>query len=87
MQSATLTIENPTGLHARPASLFVKTAASFQAKITIQKDEKIVDAKSMLKVLSLGVKQGTAITIAADGPDKEEAISALVGLVNSRFGE
>jgi phosphocarrier protein len=87
MQSATLTIGNPTGLHARAASLFVQTAASFQSKITAQKGNKIVDAKSILKILSLGAKLGASITVTAEGPDEETAISALASLVNSNFGE
>lgn len=87
MRSESVLINNPTGLHARPAALFTQTAAKFHSKIMVQKGDKIVDAKSMLKILSLGAKQGTTIDIAADGPDEQEAVGALVSLIKSGFGE
>jgi phosphocarrier protein HPr len=87
MYSKNVTIENPTGLHARPASIFIKTATQFKSKINIIKDEREVSAKSMLSLLSLGLTKGTEIIISADGEDEKEAIDTLVELVNSRFGE
>lgn len=81
MQSEKVTILNETGLHARPASIFVNTAAKFKSELTIQKGEKQVNAKSILAVLSLGISKGTEITISAEGPDEEEAVGKLVELI------
>jgi len=81
-----LTITNKVGLHARPAALFVQTAARFKdTKIEIVKDGTVRDAKSMLGVLTLGVSQGTTIMVRADGPHAEEAIAALSDLVDRDF--
>ncbi|MGI6144427.1 MAG: HPr family phosphocarrier protein [Clostridia bacterium] len=74
-------IQNKTGLHARPASLFVKKASSFKCSIKIKKDETEVDAKSMLSVLTLGAGQGTTITITTDGEDEKEAMQELLNLL------
>ncbi|MEG6586346.1 HPr family phosphocarrier protein [Dendrosporobacter sp. 1207_IL3150] len=87
MYSAKVLINNKTGLHARPATLFTQAASKFQSRVTIQKDEKAVDAKSILKVLALGIGQGTEITISADGSDEREAVEALSKLLESNFGE
>src|SRR5438309_11211745 len=76
-----LTITNKVGLHARPAALFVQTAARFKdTKIEIVKDGTVRDAKSMLGVLTLGVSQGTTIMVRAEGPPAEEASAAHCGL-------
>jgi Phosphotransferase System HPr (HPr) Family len=80
-------INNPVGLHARPAAQFTQLAAKYKAKITLQKDETVVDAKSILKILTLGIKQGTSIQITAEGPDEQEAIDALTKLIEANFGE
>jgi phosphocarrier protein len=83
-----LTITNKVGLHARPAALFVQTAARFKdTKVEIIKNGTVRDAKSMLGVLTLGVSQGTTITVRADGPQADEAIAALTDLVDRDFGE
>jgi phosphocarrier protein len=83
-----LTITNKVGLHARPAALFVQTAARFKdTKIEVVKDGTVRDAKSMLGVLTLGVSQGTTIMVRADGPHAEDAIAALSDLVDRDFGE
>ncbi len=83
-----LTITNKVGLHARPAALFVQTAARFKdTKVEVIKDGTVRDAKSMLGVLTLGVSQGTTITVRADGPHADEAIAALTDLVDRDFGE
>jgi phosphocarrier protein HPr len=83
-----LTITNKVGLHARPAALFVQTAARFKdTKIEVVKDGTVRDAKSMLGILTLGVSQGTTIMVRADGPHAEEAIAALSDLVDRDFGE
>jgi phosphotransferase system HPr (HPr) family protein len=87
MRSEKVTILNETGLHARPASIFVNTAAKFKSDLLIQKGEKQVNAKSILGVLSLGISKGTEITISAQGPDEEEAVSKLTELIQSEFNE
>lgn len=87
MISETITITNETGLHARPASVFVNTASKFRSELMLQKGEKQVNAKSILGVLSLGISKGTEISISAEGPDEEEAIRALLELASSNFNE
>ncbi|MBR0596487.1 HPr family phosphocarrier protein [Sinanaerobacter chloroacetimidivorans] len=87
MISEVITIMNDTGLHARPAAVFVSTAAKFKSEIMLQKGEKQVNAKSILAVLSLGISKGTDIIISAQGPDEEEAVGALVELTRSNFNE
>jgi phosphotransferase system HPr (HPr) family protein len=87
MQSTTIVVKNKVGLHARPASLFVKSAMSHNAAITVSKGEKSGNAKSILGILSLGVQQDDEITISADGPDEAQAIAALTELINDNFGE
>ena len=85
--SAKTTIENKTGIHARPASVFVQTASKFKSKVWIKAKGKRVDAKSILMIMSMGLTKGTEITIAADGPDEYEAVKTLKSLVDSRVGE
>ena len=87
MIAKTITITNDTGLHARPASVFVSTASKFKSDLMIQKDAKKVNAKSILAVLALGITKGTEITISAEGPDEEEAITALMELAKANFNE
>ena len=84
------TIVNPTGLHARPASDFVSTAKKLSSKISItdlNASNQPVNAKSILILLSLGLGQGTAIEISADGTDETEAVDSLVALIETGFGE
>ncbi|MBR1647290.1 MAG: HPr family phosphocarrier protein [Selenomonadaceae bacterium] len=87
MTEATTTIENKTGIHARPASVFVQKASSFKSKIQLKAKGKTVDAKSILMIMSMGLVKGTEVTIVADGPDEADAVAALKGLVDSKFGE
>ena len=89
MYSRTVLIQNRTGLHARPASDFVKCASKFKSKITIKNvnDVDIADAKSIMLLLTLGLVQGTEVEIAAQGEDETEAVDTLVKLVESKFGE
>ena len=87
MTEATLPIENKTGIHARPASVFVQTAAKFKSKVQVQAKGKTADAKSILMLMSLGLSKGTEITISADGPDEAEAVAALKELIETKFGE
>ena len=87
MTQETITIENKTGIHARPASIFVQTGTKFKSKVQIQAKGKTVDAKSILMIMSMGLVKGTEITIVADGPDEAEAVKDLTELVASKFGE
>lgn len=82
-----LTVNNKLGLHARPASLFAKTANQYSADITVKKDDGTIDAKSIMGVLMLGAVQGTELEIYAQGKDAEEALDALEQLVKTNFGE
>ena len=82
-----LTLTNAAGLHARPASLFVQTAARFQASIEVRCGNRTADAKRILQVLQLGATQGATLEAQATGDDAEEAISALEALVENHFGE
>jgi phosphocarrier protein len=78
---------NPTGLHARPASMLVQTAAKFKSNITLEKDGRTASAKSIMGVLSLGADKGSKIKITVEGEDAEAALKALLDLVNNNFGE
>lgn len=80
-------VNNQVGLHARPATFFIQKANEFKSSVWVEKDERRVNAKSLLGVLSLGIVKGTAINLIADGPDEEAAINALVELINSDFSE
>lgn len=90
MAEVILTIRHPAGLHARPAALFVQTAARFKAAVRVTnltRGTKPVDAKSILSVLTLGVSQGHQIHVTADGADADMAIQTITELVESNFGE
>ncbi len=87
MKSAEFTIENKVGLHARPATLFVKAAQAHQSDIKVSYDGKTVNAKSLLSLLTLGAAQGAVITVTAEGGDEVEAMTALTALVADNFGE
>ena len=87
MVTQEVTINNEVGLHARPATFFIQKANEFKSGIWVEKDERRVNAKSLLGVLSLGITKGTAITLLADGSDEKEAIAALSELVSGNFGE
>ena len=80
-------INNQVGLHARPATFFIQKANEFKSGIWVEKDERRVNAKSLLGVLSLGISQGDIITILAEGPDEESAVEGLVDLVISGFNK
>ena len=87
MYTREITVKNEVGLHARPATYFIQKANEFKSSIWVEKDERRVNAKSLLGVLSLGIVKGTAITIIADGADEEEAIATLSELIDSDFSE
>jgi phosphocarrier protein len=80
-------IRNRLGLHARAAARFVHTASRFRSRVTASRDGRVMDGKSILGILLLAASQGTAIEVAADGPDEEDAMVALVALVEGGFGE
>jgi len=80
-------IVNVLGLHARAAARFVRTATKYRARVTITKDGTTTDGKSILGILFLAAPVGSEITIAADGEDEKEALSALVELVADGLGE
>jgi phosphocarrier protein HPr len=76
------TVEPEEGLHARPAAEFVKKAKQFTAEITVIKDKKEANAKSPMKIMTLGAKKGDEVVIRAEGDDAEEAVDALVELIS-----
>lgn len=80
-------IDNQVGLHARPATFFIQKANEFKSSIWVEKDERRVNAKSLLGVLSLGIVKGTSVNLIADGVDEAEAVSTLEELINSDFTE
>ena len=82
-----VTVQNKVGIHARPATFFIQKANEFKASIWVEKEERRVNAKSLLGVLSLGIVGGTTIRIIADGSDEEAAVEELVRLVQSGFAE
>ena len=87
MVSKEITVQNQVGLHARPATFFIQKANEFKSLITIAKEERKVNAKSLLGVLSLGITKGTTITVSAEGSDEQEALDALEALVMSNFAD
>ena len=80
-------VQNKIGLHARPATFFIQKANEYKSAIWVEREERRVNAKSLLGVLSLGIVGGTTIKIIADGADEQEAVDALVKLVETGFAE
>lgn len=87
MFSREVMIDNEVGLHARPATFFIQKANEFKSAIWVEKDDRRINAKSLLGVLSLGITKGSRINLIADGVDEEEAVTALIELINSNFSE
>ena len=87
MISRDIVINNTSGLHARPATFFIQKANSYRASIWIEKDDRKVNAKSLLGVLSLGIAKGMTVTLIADGQDENAAIAGLVELIDGGFSE
>jgi len=85
MRERTLKITNETGLHSRPADLFVRTARLYESKITVFKDSKSADAKNIVKVILLNAGKDSEVRIVAEGTDEEEAIEDLGRLIESDF--
>jgi len=87
MKQITLTITNKLGMHARAASVFVKTAEKFKSKVEMEKDGIRVNAKSIMGILMLAAPLGSSVTIFTDGEDEEECIKALTNIITDKFGE
>ena len=80
-------VQNQVGLHARPATFFIQKANEYKSSVWVEKEERRVNAKSLLGVLSLGIVGGTGIKIIADGSDEKDDVEGLVKLVESGFAE
>ena len=87
MKQIEIKIENPTGLHARPAKVFVNVAKGFQSDIRVYHGEKKANAKSLISLLTLGVETGSEIKIEVNGDDEEVAIVALESAIRGGLGE
>ena len=85
MISRNITIKNSVGLYARPATFFIQKSNTYKSSIWIQKDDRRVNAKSLLGVLSLAISGGSTVTLIADGPDETDAISGLELLVSTEI--
>ena len=87
MQQAKVLVTNETGLHARPATQFVKTAKQFSSDITVSCKGKTVSAKSIVHILTMGISKGTEIELTANGEDEQAAVTTLVNLIEHNFPE
>ena len=87
MISAPVTVVNKLGLHARAATKLVNCASGFEAEVNVIRGTRVVNAKSIMGVLTLAASMGTDLVIEAHGADEEEAVQAVLGLINDRFGE
>ena len=87
MISRDVTIVNASGLHARPATFFIQKANAYKCSIWIEKEDRKVNAKSLLGVLSMGIAKGMTVTLLADGQDEDAAIAGLCELIDSGFSE
>lgn len=87
MKTREVVITNASGLHARPATFFIQKANCYKSQLLIEKDDRKVNAKSLLGVLSLGIAKGMTVKLIADGQDEDAALDGLVSLINSGFNE
>ncbi len=87
MQEQQLTIINKLGLHARAAAKLINLTSKFSCDIQLAKDGRQVDGKSIMSVMMLAASKGTELTISTDGEDEQEALNAIVELINNRFDE
>ena len=85
MISRNVSIQNNVGLHARPATFFIQKANSYKSSIWVENEDRRVNAKSLLGVLSMGIVKGMTVTLIADGPDEAEALAGLAELIDSGF--
>ena len=87
MKEKVIEITNRTGIHARPASLIVQKASEFDSEVSIIKDNKEINAKSIMGIMSLGISQSTKIKLKAEGSDEEEVINELEDLITNKINE
>ena len=87
MPSQTVALPNPTGLHARPAAVFSKAAAASAAEVTVAKDDRSANAKSLLSLLTLDCHKGDLVTVTVEGEDADRVLADLVALIESGLGE
>jgi phosphocarrier protein HPr len=87
MTSRAVTVVNQLGMHARAAAKFVHLAGRFAANVSVARDQRVMDGKSIMGILLLAAARGSTITISADGSDEDDAVAALAALVESGFGE
>ncbi|MBE6585055.1 MAG: HPr family phosphocarrier protein [Ruminococcaceae bacterium] len=87
MKSRDVVITNASGLHARPATFFIQKANTYKSTIWVEKEDRKVNAKSLLGVLSLGIAKGMTVTLIAEGPDESDALAGLTALIDSGFTE
>ncbi len=85
MEKIKLVVSGHSGLHARPAGMLVAEASKYRAEITIEKDERAVNAKSIIGILSLGASNGDSVTLVAEGDDEKEAIQSLSDLITNQL--
>ena len=87
MISKEVTIVNNVGLHARPATFFIQKANAYKSSVWVEREDRRVNAKSLLGVLSLGIVKDMTVTILADGPDEKDGVDGLKALIESAFDE
>ena len=87
MITTRITITNKAGLHARAAARLVSTASNYNSRVELGNSEKMVDGKSILSIMLLAACQGSELDLTIDGEDEQEALQAILELVENRFGE
>ena len=87
MTTRTVTVVNVLGMHARAAARFVRLASSFVSQVRVNRDDRVIDGKSIMGLLLLAAARGAAMTISVDGPDEAAAIDALIALVERGFDD
>ena len=87
MVKRTVRVENATGFHARPASIFVREAEKFKSKIELHANGKIADATDLVRIMSMGLSKGTEVLIQAEGMDESQAVESLAHIIKSDFSE
>jgi Phosphotransferase System HPr (HPr) Family len=83
MKEAVIIVKNPTGLHTRPGTEFVQLAKTFESDIIVKKGEKEANAKSIVKLLKIGISCGDEITVSASGSDEDKAIASLISYIEN----
>ena len=87
MTTREVAVVNRLGMHARAAARFVQTANRYRSRITLGRDSRAMDGKSILGILLLAAAQGSTLVVTADGEDEHAAVTALADLITGRFGE